>query len=407
MAKPDDVPALSPRMLASLERLGAKIQRGVRARTWTADVPPVVRAFVEDVVWQDQTFEGRFDDAQVWLVRMGIGGAHETLVRFGESDGGNYGLFLDPRRGPTTDPVVCKIDHDDGYRHDLARLEDFLAGLSPTPVKSVTGKLGKELLDELRGGGDRVLEVVGALLDAGADGSAQNERGVSALHMAVACAMIREHHTLPLIKRLLSAGATPRVALPADVTLGMAQGHAGDTPLHFLVRGIRPDTHADCVRALVAAGADVNASNRIGMTPLHRCWSSPEVVHALLEAGADPNVACGEEQDSGTILTVAGRTPLHLRACDVAHLKLLLASPRIAVNAVDSYGLTALHIAAMGNKLEAVEALLRAGADLTLPTTVAKKARSEGDLVIPAGSTPLHAAELMGAHAAAERLRHA
>jgi ankyrin repeat protein len=56
----------------------------------------------------------------------------------------------------------------------------------------------------------------------------------------------------------------------------------------------------DMVRALVAAGADVNAADARGFTPLfHACYNSeedrghPEVVDALLAAGADREARIG------------------------------------------------------------------------------------------------------------------
>ena len=64
------------------------------------------------------------------------------------------------------------------------------------------------------------------------------------------------------------------------------------------------------VRACLAAGADVNARERGGHTPLHLaacCNDNPAVIAALLEAGAEVNA---RDED--------GDTPLHLAYDDPA-----------------------------------------------------------------------------------------
>jgi ankyrin repeat protein len=47
---------------------------------------------------------------------------------------------------------------------------------------------------------------------------------------------------------------------------------------------------AEVVRLLLAAGADVNARDALGLTPLALSTHNPGIVRLLLEAGADPNV---------------------------------------------------------------------------------------------------------------------
>ena len=59
----------------------------------------------------------------------------------------------------------------------------------------------------------------------------------------------------------------------------------GSTPLHFAALNV----DSGPLRALIAAGADVNAKDKEGLTPLHMAAFATRTEHArlLLEAGAD------------------------------------------------------------------------------------------------------------------------
>lgn len=86
----------------------------------------------------------------------------------------------------------------------------------------------------------------------------------------------------------LEAGADPN-----------ARDTDGNTPLHRLTGGSGSD-EGRSVSLLLAAGANPNARNILGKTPLHKVLehrddSDFEVVVVLLEAGADPNA---RDQDS-------------------------------------------------------------------------------------------------------------
>lgn len=74
---------------------------------------------------------------------------------------------------------------------------------------------------------------------------------------------------------------------------------AGSTPLHRAA--LRGD--AETVAALIRAGADVNATNVAGATPLHYGVGSEHVVELLLKAGANANAR-----------SKTGNTPLHSAA---------------------------------------------------------------------------------------------
>ena len=174
-----------------------------------------------------------------------------------------------------------------------------------------------------------------------------------------------------IVQLLLRAGADPQ-----------AVDNEGLTPLHYGAVNRNPVITAH----LLTAGADPNALDNEGYTPLHHAarngWSG-RVVTRLLAAGADP---LAESND--------GRTPLHsallgymegLRdeisalvqggaAANLAPLqRAALESDAAAVtsllaegadpNVVDGYGWGPLHFAVPRAGPEVVSALLEAGAD--------------------------------------------
>ncbi|XP_047002326.1 poly [ADP-ribose] polymerase tankyrase-1-like [Schistocerca americana] len=117
---------------------------------------------------------------------------------------------------------------------------------------------------------DGAVEELRALLAAGVDVGAGDEKLLTALHCAA-----REGH-VQAVSCLLDGGAQ------ADT-----RSNAQSTPLHLAAwKG-----HAAVVRLLLASSADPNARNRFGKTPLHRAalHGHAEAAAALLDAGADRN----------------------------------------------------------------------------------------------------------------------
>ncbi|MGC4084922.1 MAG: ankyrin repeat domain-containing protein [Vicinamibacterales bacterium] len=115
--------------------------------------------------------------------------------------------------------------------------------------------------------------------------------------------------------------------------------------------------HADAIRALAAAGANVSA-DQDGETALavaaHEGHTA--AVDALIAAGASPNV---KDKD--------GITPLMAAASSnrAAAIKLLL-TKGADVNAINGDGATALIAAAYGGHAQATDALLAGGADTSI-----------------------------------------
>jgi ankyrin repeat protein len=173
------------------------------------------------------------------------------------------------------------------------------------------------------------------LLDAGADRSRKSPQGLNALHWAA------EGRTsnAETINTLLDAG------MAVDTRTS-----DGSTPLLIAAMNDRPEQ----VAALLARGADVNATNGWGLTPLMAAGSSsPEVVGALLAAGADLDA-----RDQ------AGRVALHYMVAKHNALAVRMLCNRGAeLDVLDGEGIAPMHLA---RKMGTLDPLIRAGADLNI-----------------------------------------
>ena len=103
--------------------------------------------------------------------------------------------------------------------------------------------------------------------------------GDTARHVAAA------GYRLAILKLLLDMGG--------DV---IARNRRGAEPLHYAADGApgsrnwNPSAQAESVRCLIEAGADPNATDKSGVTPLHRAVRArcAAAVSALIRGGADP-----------------------------------------------------------------------------------------------------------------------
>lgn len=198
-----------------------------------------------------------------------------------------------------------------------------------------------------------------ALLEAGADPALRDDAGN--LADPTACehwgkAVFFATADADDIARCLEAGADP-------VSPASADAQPGASLLHFA------STHARdpaVITALVEAGADVNARDVWGYTPLHSAAENamPAAVKALVQAGADVNAplrSFGRGLDSRR-----GRTPLHVAASNP--------NPEVAAALIEAgadvtarsgvWTGTPLHLAARNPNPAVAALLLDAGANV-------------------------------------------
>ena len=170
-----------------------------------------------------------------------------------------------------------------------------------------------------------------------------------------------ENNNLPVAKLLIAHGA--------DVEGG------GSSPLSSA--GVNGD-FVEMAQVLVENGANVNARNSQGSTPLHPACSrgNKKVVKYLLSKGADANA----KDENGT-------TPLYLAAgfggrngLDNSEIMEALLAHGADVSAKNKYGHTALHWAASNGSPNSVEILLAHHANVNAGSEEEK------------GTTPLHMA---------------
>lgn len=228
-----------------------------------------------------------------------------------------------------------------------------------------------------------------ALLDGGADPNLPaRERGGRTIHQAVF------HCDLATVRVLLDGGADPNWDIP---------GGWGRTPLLYeVIEGLRARalTEPEIVPALLAAGADPNVREEHGSeTPLLAAaqYDQTVSVRALLEAGADPGAKDRKGRAAFEVKDEDGSRALHW-AAELGDERVIaaLVAGGAEVNARDGWGRAPLLRAALRKDHEgrgaAVAALLDAGADPNL------WGRGKHEL------SPLHAAAFHGDAAAVTAL---
>ena len=150
-----------------------------------------------------------------------------------------------------------------------------------------------------------------------------------------------------VVGRLLSLG----VDKDCESDSGDGSGYEGGTPLYWAAT----NGHADVVRLLLDAGADLDKADVDGETPLY--WASVkdhrDVVKMLLDAGADPDLANNKDE----------KTPLYQAAeSGLEEVVKLLLHAGADPNKHDEEGITPIYKAVQNGHMEIAKLLIKGGA---------------------------------------------
>ena len=280
------------------------------------------------------------------------------------------------------------------------------AGADPAAAESTRGQTA--LMWAIAENHPRVAAV---LLETGGGAAARTANGFTPLLFAA------QQGAVEVARLLLAAGA--------DVNEAAPDGIGGDTNARALFRAdteasallVAIDSgHAAMARFLLARGADPGHDGA-GRTPLHAATqrAMPDVVRALLAAGANPNARLDRplplvsrriQQDNGLTPTTIGATPFLLAASfgDVEIMRILVeagADPFLTTGD----GTTALMVAAGADYVEGQDKYGRRSYPAYYETLQRRAFEAtkyclelglDVNAVNEAGQTPLHGAVYMG-----------
>jgi ankyrin repeat protein len=227
-------------------------------------------------------------------------------------------------------------------------------------------------------------------LKAGMDADAENRRGVTALQFAAGGG------DLSMMKSLLKAGAKIDGALRTAAASGQLEALnlllSEEPPRAALGRALAAaGGQPAAARLLLDRGADPNASDQDGLTPLMRAArkANPEVTKLLLARGANANAALADR-------FAPGMTPLYYSAAGATNedaaievvTLLLEGGAEVNARAVDvnsSEGWTPLLAAVRQKHWKIARLLIERGADVNAQAV----ARDDADEDLGIGLTPL------------------
>lgn len=188
-------------------------------------------------------------------------------------------------------------------------------------------------------------EIIDLLLDKGADINLKNPKGYTALMGAVG------EDKLAAVEKLIARGADMNVQMKSD----------GGSALLWAVVGIEDaPNHKQIALKFIESGANVNVRSSDGYTPLMgaACMGDADLVGALLDHGADPNL---KMDDGETALLQSARCALgskpHNHRDAVPEIVRLLMAHGADVNA-ESDGDTTLKLAKKNQAYDLMAVLL-------------------------------------------------
>ncbi len=340
-----------------------------------------------------------FEKGMQETVREAVRARADKILRFYADANGNRRPreYFDALLAELTTYYGEQYGHK-GSPDELVTIGNTCFPSPPGPDDAAPSRNGWSRLHWAAHGGDAA--AVGSLLAEGAFVDepvcslerASDDWGSTPLHLAAAAGR------LETVELLLDAGA--------DVN---ARNGNGATPLHkaagqsFSADARVLRARARVVELLIWSGAAPDARDERGRTPLHWLARYPDLdsARALLEAGASPAAA-----------DHAGETPLH-RAAAFGHTEMmsLLLAEGAPPGAAARFSATPLHLAARGGSTDAAALLLGHGAEIDAAdefgTTALHDAARRGDETMVAfllgagaepsradagGSTPLHLA---------------
>ena len=223
------------------------------------------------------------------------------------------------------------------HRAVLASTGVFQAFLEKKPILNIPNRKGRTALMLAAKSRTPLLANIQLLVGAGADPDLQDNRGSTALVLAIA----RGH--LEIVKALVNAGADPNMRDSRD-----------DAALHWAARG----GDAEIFQILINAGADPDMQSELGNTALF--WAAfrghSEIFQILVKAGADLNL---QNEWGDTVLNWVAATGNLLIVQDLVNVG-------AGLDLQNESGRTALFRAAFLGHLAIVQFLVNAGADPNL-----------------------------------------